>query len=867
MKKPIKVLLSVFIALATVSVVCVASFFIFYTPTITADMSSKTGEVTKGASGYLYGIAQEGVPSKNMTESVDISTVSAKVPNGLQHPVGDISHISSQLENTDYNVVYLQDAYSTWYYEQDEIEKQRAAGTYEWKAFVTDDFLPRVEESVKALSSASYGDKVVYCLYNECDNGVWFGETVINAESENGAFGEYNAKGEANFFEAWKLTYDFVKSINPNALIGGPGFCDYDSGEIERFMSYCAENDCVPDVMIYHELSDYSILFCQQHVKDYRRIEGDLGVTELPVIVTEYGRMCDTGLPGNMLQYITQIETSKVYGDIAYWRLADNLCDVCADGNSPNANWWLYRWYTDMEGQTVESTYQDLFKSNFENAFIKRKAEYTSWGFMGIASISDSEDKIEVICGGRNGSGAVKLKNLNDTAFKGKKIQVKIEEVLYHGLSGAVYAPVTRRIYYTDVKNSMTIELNGMDQSSAYHIVITPVPDGESTSAVFEDYTNESYIERYEFEDGSLLGNAYLYNNWYACTGGNDDVANEMDIVGGMENEGDGVSLTVNVPRDSVYNLNIIYGNSNDGEFDENGRQNPDDRTYSTSILAVDGNETVLSFENTIKSEYTSCLTVTYELTKGKHTISLKHNTGTIVLDSLLVTEETDNDEIAVLYDNDRSGENTGSYLAVAPKDAYYDVYATASAGKLNGVEVSLSGNHNTVYLMRGLNYIDLNNSDGVAVTRLDDGEGGSSYTADKLKLDDGAVLMTDSSSKKYLTGISCNGGKAELNFNADRAGTYALTLEYSNNAEGGAHDYNVDLIERYVTVTAGGKSQDVYCRNTYSWDTYKTVTCYVDLKQGDNTVTFTNSGNNKFNGQDTYIPNIASVTVSEIRK
>ena len=868
MKNFLKVLLSLFLILVTLAVICVASFFIFYTPTLTADMSSKTGEVTNGASGYLYGIAEEGVPSKNMTESIDISTASAKVTDGLQHPVGDISHVSSQLENTDYNVVYLQDAYSTWYYENDSIEQQRATGRYNWKVFVTEDFLPKVEKSVNALSKAPYGDKVVYCLYNECDNGVWFGETVINAESENGAYGDFNSQGEAHFFEAWKMTYDFVKSINPDALIGGPGYCDYDSGEIERFMSYCAQNDCLPDVMIYHELSDYSVRFWQQHVNDYRRIETALGVEELPIIVTEYGRMCDTGLPGNMLQYITQIENTKVYGDIAYWRLANNLCDVCADDNTPNANWWLYRWYTDMEGQTVESKYQDLFKSNFENAFIKKKAEYTSWGFMGIVAISDNEDKIEVICGGRDGSAAVKLKNLNDTAFKGQKVQVKIEEVLYEGLSGAVYAPVTKQIYYTNVKNSMTVDLNDMDGSSAYHIVITPVAWDEGMSVALEDYTDESYIERYEFEDGTLLGNAYLYNNWYACTGGNDDVINEMDIVGGMENDGDGVSLTVDVPRDGTYNLGIIYGNSSDGAFDENGRQDPDDRAYSTSIFTVDGEETVLSFENTIKSEYTNCLNVTYELTKGKHTVSLKHGTGTIVLDSLLVTEVKDNDEIAVLYDNDRSRENASSYLVVAPEDAYYDVYSTSSAGRVNDIEVTLSGNHNTVYLMRGLNFIDLDNTDGLVVSRLENEESSLAvYTAEELKLEGSAVLNTDNAEKPYITGISGNGGSAGINVNTDKSGTYALTFEYSNNAEGGVHDYNIDLIERYVTVTVGGKSQDVYCRNTYCWDTYKTVTCYVDLKQGSNTVLFTNSGNNSFNGQETYIPNIASVTISEICK
>ena len=41
----------------------------------------------------------------------------------------------------------------------------------------------------------------------------------------------------------------------------------------------------------------------------------------------------------------------------------------------------------------------------------------------------------------------------------------------------------------------------------------------------------------------------------------------------------------------------------------------------------------------------------------------------------------------------------------------------------------------------------------------------------------------------------------------------------------------------------------------------------YDDLNAGDNTVTFTNSGNNKFNNQDTYIPYIASFTINEISK
>lgn len=857
MKKLLKVLLSVMICIISAVGISVGGFFIFYTPSLTADMSVITGPVTNGASGYLYGIAEDGVPSKNICESVDISSVSAKVIDGLQHPIGDVSHVVSRLDGTDYIVVYLQDAYSTWYYENDAIEKSRADGTYNWQDFLKNDYLPKVTDEVKKLSNTEYSDKIVYCLYNECDNGVWFGETAQADWKPYGVLGEFNEQGANNFFEAWKITYDLVRSINPDAIIGGPGYCDFDINELTAFLSYCKEKSCVPDIMIYHELSDYSIRLWQQNVAAYRELEKELAIDALPIIVTEYGRMCDNGLPGNMLKYITQIEGSKVYGDNAYWRLANNLNDTAADNNSPNSNWWLYRWYTDMQGNTVETKYQDLFMSNFENAFVKRKEAYTSWGFMGVVSMTQEQDKIDIICGGRDGSAVVKLKNLNDTAFKNQRVCVKVEEVLYKGLSGVVNTPQLKSLYYTKAGNTLTVDLNDMDASSAYHITIVPV----SEELVQEDYTSDRYIKRYEFEDGKLLGKAYTYNNWYAATG-----SEENDLVGGMENEGDGVSITIDVPEDGNYDLNFIYGNANDGVPDENGKQNPDDRKDAISTLIVDGNECDISFANTIKSEFTDCLTLNYELSKGKHTISVKHKDGTIVLDSLLVTASED-ELIAALYDADRAEENADSYLIIAPADGYYNISALKGNYKLNDIPVVFNDdNYNTVYLMRGLNYLDTDNTDGVIVSACEDAGKTFTLTPENAKLFGSAKLThNDVLNEDYITDISCNDGSAEYTVNATKAGMYAMTIRYANNDEGGFHDYNVDLIERYVTVSVGDRVQDVYCRNTYSWDTYKTVTCYIELNEGSNTITLTNSGKNKFNNLDTFIPNISLITVNEI--
>ncbi len=863
MKRFFKTLAAVVICLVLVVGFAVGAFFIFYTPSLTADMSVKTGDVTTGASGYLYGLAEEGVPSENMTESVDISTVSQKVPNGLQHPTGDLDHVSSQLENTDYNVVYLQDNYSTWYYENDSINESRAEGTYDWKEFLYNDYLPKVEESVNYLSTVSYSDKVVYCLYNECDNGVWFGETVMNDDGT--AYGSYTEQGEQNFFEAWKITYDYVKSINSDALIGGPGFYEYESGKIERFLSYCVENDCVPDIMIYHELSDYSILFWQSHVEEYRNIENTLGIDELPIIVTEYGRMCDNGLPGKMLQYITQIETTKVYADNAFWRLSNNLCDVSADDNSPNSNWWLYRWYTDMEGQTVESSYQDLFMSNFENAFIKRKAEYTSWGFMGIVSINDDESQIDVICGGRDGSAVVKLKNIDETALAGQEVTVKIEEVVYKGLSGVVDSPVVLKQYTTTLNGSkLTIDMNDMDEANAYHITVSLADENDS------DYENESYIERYEFEDGTLLGNAYTYDSAYASTG------EDAGTVGGMENEGDGVTLTFSVPEDGTYNLDVIYGNSNDGEYDEeSGKQNPDDRTDSVSLFSLDGeNESELTFANTIKSEYTDCMTLTYELEAGEHTVTFKHCTGTIVLDSLVISTADEDNSLACLKDADRTTDTVKSYLVVAPSDGYYNVSISddsISTAYVNNREFE-AADENVVYLMRGLNYIDIESADEIEAFGVTEIEEDSDYSADSIVLLASDAVVSNGASISaneylnidYIDGISTEGGKAQFTINAETAGTYAVTLKYANNDEGGVHDYNVDLIERYITVGVNGESQNIYCRSTYSWDTYKTVTCYVTLTQGENVIELSHEDND-LNSSNSSAPYISSVSVSKI--
>ncbi len=811
-------------------------------PTVRFDAENLTGEVTNGASGYLYGIAEDGVPSHNMVESLDVSSVSAKTQGGLQHPIGEVGDVAPSLLRTghcDYIVVYLQDMFSTWYYEDANITEMKKNGTYDWKKFLTSNYFPLVEQSINEMKDTQYADKLVYCIFNECDNGVWFGEWV--KDGENG-WHDWNEQGRKNFYEAWKMTYDYVRKLDSDAVIGGPGYYEYSSWKTDEFLKFTSENNCNPDVIIYHELGDRSIYDWEANVEDLHAIEEKYGIsTDTPVIITEYGRMQDNGNPNTMLKYIVRTENTKVYSNQAYWLFADNLCSTCADYNTPNSAWWVYRWYTSMQGQTMKSEIKDILHSDLGKA-VKEKRGLRYQQFMGLGTITDEKDKLDILVSGADYKGRILVENLENTALYGKNAEIRIEAVTYQGILGKVYEPETVKIYSEKCGKNLSVSLD-MDDDTAYRITVTPA---EKT----EEYENDNLFVRYEAEHGTLTGDAYTYDSAYATTG------EQSGMVGGMEKEGDGVEMTITVPEDGKYQLRLIYGNSNDGSTSA-------DRTFSESVFSLDGEEQVLSFPNTIRSEITSTYDLETELAKGEHTLKFAQKKGTIVLDSVLVRRAEERELVYTEKDADREN----SYLAVARKDGYYKL-TTSSDGLFNidGAEVSITNGQGYVYLRRGLNFIGTPENAIINIFTSDEKGQSIVLETNDAVLSDGAEIKTnDTLGINYITGISSQGGKAEYKINVPEKGTYKLSIAYSNNRENGVHSYNVDLVEDFITISVNGeKSENLYCRNTYSHDTYTTVTTNIVLDEGDNILTFSNDGANKFNDGETFAPDISAITVNK---
>ena len=793
---------------------------LFSNQVLTVDASKTLGESTTRATGFLYGLAESEVPSSAITNALKIASVSQKVPDGLQHPTGDIDHIKGQLDSCDYIVAYLQDSFDTWYYCHKEILEMREKGTYDWKEFLYERYLPIVEEKVKHLEAQDYSDRVVYCIFNECDNAIWFGNYV-----DGNCL--YDDIGRANFYEAWKITYDFIKSMAPDAKIGGPGFYDYETTKIEGFLEYTSKNDCVPEIMIWHELAYWSIPDWHKHYEDYRRLEEKYGIDDLNIIVTEYGEMEECGNPSDMIHYIIAMEKTGIWGNMAYWRLSNNLNDTTADDNSPNSNWWLYRKYAEMKGQQrLEVTSKSMDKYDPEDRLD------------GLATLTDDGKSINMIVTGKDKKSYIKLKNLTSTNISGD-VDIKIEAVYYEGLSGIVSEPMILNQYTVSAKKNLNIGLPATDDDAVYFVTVSQ-HDGE-----IETIRNTNIPTRYEFEDAKLKGNSYTYDSAYATTG------DQNGMTGGYENDGDGVKLRFTVSKKDTYDLKIIFGKANDDWGNPQGRDN------AKVKMIIDGKEEIISLENTIKSEYTTSKTFTKELGLGIHTIEFYHCEGTFVLDSMLVSRHEENSEIQVLAD----GEN--KYLAVAPYDGYYKITSDYSGkiaidGALGSVQ---SGD--IIYLRRGVNEITFGGN--FTLTKTDETAFTQTIKAEDISLAGKAQLLTDKYGVTYIDNISNLGGKGTFSVNVPADGDYRVTILYANNSEGGVHDYNVDLIERYLTVTTNGESKDIFTRNTFSKYTYKTMTFNLTLTKGNNEITLTNSGNTIFHNMEAFAPQIAEIRVNSL--
>jgi hypothetical protein len=466
---------------------------------MTVDLSADTGEIHYGGIGGLYAMGSEGTPSDNVIVPLNMKAISQKPPEGLQHPTGDALIVASQFKKAggEYVMIMMQDIYKNWPYEELGIN----------------DYLAKIETICRKVVADPCRSSYVYVPINEPE-WIWYRGNMNRLCSE------------------WKMMYQKIRSIDPTAKIAGPNYAVYNSSVYRQFMSYCKNNNCLPDMVTWHELDDGFFSNWYNHYNDFRNIEKSLGISPRPININEYGRInVDGGIPGNLVQWIARFENSKVDACLAYWTTAGTLNDLVTQNNKATGAWWLYKWYGELTGNTVKVNPPSLNGS-----------------LQGLAALDKDKKQARVIFGGSMKSTDVfgtdvVVKGFNSNSFFGNSVHVTVWGVDNTGTNPSGGPYLVSEGDYNISNGQITVPVNNMKALSAYHIIITPNTD-------LSPANNKN---RYEAEYARISGTAkvaYYNHTGYSGTG-------FVEGYSGSNNAS--TNFVVTADKDGYYNVILRY--------------------------------------------------------------------------------------------------------------------------------------------------------------------------------------------------------------------------------------------------------------------------------------------------------------------
>ncbi len=834
---------------------------------ITVNLASPTGPVFHGATGALYGLSEDGVPGADLFSPLHVRAIAAKPPGGLQHPSGDADKIAPEFFGAggQWILVYVQDLYSDWPYQN----------------LGLSDYLPKLESIVRTLAVSPYRGRYAYVPFNEPD-WIWYG---LGTSSPS----QYITNRD-HFLADWTTVYRAIRAIDPHALIVGPNEAYYDSRFMPDFLAYAKANHVLPDIMSWHELSPSSLRTYRSSYAAYRALEKQDGISPRPIDIDEYADRYHLSNPGEMVQWLSMFEDTKVYAAMPFWDIADNYSDNAVRNDEPNGSWWLLDWYGALTGHTVSVTPP-------QPSMIDT--------LQGLASLDTATKQARIIVANpAGGDASVAINGIGRSLF-GERVHVSVQSINWTGYDGSAYTPLdVSEADYQVSGGSVTVPLAATDPTAAYQLIVTPAT-GARINAPPPPQTQQYLAADASLTDATVYQQGSESNPSYYTAGGRD--------VGSIDQPDSRVAFHVTVPHTGRYLMSVFYGNQTED--------------IAQQIMSVDGGPwSFVSYPPTLNWLFRSHRDLYLSLTAGSHTItfgvsdpSIGTAKGQITLDDIQLTYAHGPvpgvtgpaTSYPAAYADLSGGATTApcilacaapqsvsappgsdtEFIVDAGHDGYYDLGRRASGPaqadrhfdlRVSGTNLDGTGRglplsrfmnliFGQVYLHAGINPVEyLNAGPGTAEI------GSLDVTPDAAADATAAVTYAAAAPQNILSGAAVvqsnqyayggadvgyigNGAANTLTFTgvrAARAGTYRVMLSYADDERAGSGNYNANLVDRGFTVsTSAGTNETLYARNTYSWDQFDTIELTVRLASGSNTITFGNP--------TAYAPNIDKITVA----
>ncbi|MCK9156787.1 MAG: hypothetical protein M0P12_11905 [Paludibacteraceae bacterium] len=356
------------------------------------DLGDSIRPVTHVASGSLYGVSED-LPY-NIDELVaplkpNYFKNPAEGANGNQHPFGDAFKVAERLKNTTGKVqLIFADILPGW--------------PYSWKGWSY--WEQKITEVVNKKLTCGLTNIDGYEIWNE-PYGTW-------EDSKNGDFKT----------TLWKPTYELVRKLDPNGRIIGPCFSYYNTQRVEDFFAFAVNNNCVPDIMCWHQWGSGGI---PDAVANYRALEKKYNLTPRPITINEYSSDKHEleGCPGVSVPFIAKFERHGIESAVISWwfvSLPGRLGSLLTSDNEKGGGWYMYKWYGDMDGYMANVT----------------PPNDKSDGIDGFAAVNKKMKEASVVIGGNN-TGTVHVNISNVPEFLGSQVNVYYNFDLWVNLRGA----------------------------------------------------------------------------------------------------------------------------------------------------------------------------------------------------------------------------------------------------------------------------------------------------------------------------------------------------------------------------------------------------------------------------------------------
>jgi Ricin-type beta-trefoil lectin domain-like len=430
-----RILTALALGATTVGAAAVASVTVVAAPaanaatTLVVDANQPFRAVTHVAAGALYGLDTAAIPADSLVEPLHPNTFvqmapgGKQLPNGESAPGGDALVVAPEAAAAGAKVVVrMPDWYPNF--------------PYVWVSW--SNWLSAVDTQVKAVLASGDSNISAFELWNEPD---W----------------TWNTSAAGAFDAGWARTFKEVRADDSSAQIQGPSTSTFSASWMTTFLTDAKASGTLPNILSWHELNGSSSIAAD--VASAKSIESSLGIAALPIAIEEYGTTSEVGVPGPLVGYIAKFERAGVNNaELAFWNHYGTLGDTLTDtGASPNAAYWLYRWYGSMTGNMVTTV------------------PPAQTGLDGAAAVNSAGNQVSVIFGGGSGSTAVTVNGLNALSAFGATAHVVLEQTVSAGRTTAVVGPgIISSGNYTIAGGSITVPISSMNAANGYHLLITP---------------------------------------------------------------------------------------------------------------------------------------------------------------------------------------------------------------------------------------------------------------------------------------------------------------------------------------------------------------------------------------------------------